>query len=155
MLLCQCAWACVLVPVHHSPRQSGVLCSCFVGTMHAAHCCKCSAPHHQPSTLTTTLYLIQSQHCCKCCALTFMLASCRALQLTLPAAPAAAQPGAKDQQQQQPLYRTMRLLPLSSSGVCVLNAALPGQWGNKLQEANPPGTYWFFEILLTVSPAVT
>lgn len=45
----------------------------------------------------------------------------------------------------------MRLLPLSSSGVCVLNAALPSQWGDELRDANPPGTYWFFEVLLTVS----
>jgi hypothetical protein len=81
-------------------------------------------------------------------------------QLTLPPPAAAAAPAApSDSQQQQqkqkqgapPLYRTMRLLPLSSRGVCVLNAALPAQWGEALQQGNPPGSYWFFEVMLEVS----
>ncbi len=77
------------------------------------------------------------------------------MQLTLPA-PETPSDNQQQQQQQQkqaptPLYRTMRLLPLSSSGVCVLNAALPAHWGEGLQQANPPGSYWFFEIMLTVS----
>jgi len=72
--------------------------------------------------------------------------------LTLPSTSTTTPADSEQQQQQQqpPLYRTMRLLPLSSSGVCVLNAALPPHWGNDLQEANPPGSYWFFEVLLTV-----
>lgn len=69
------------------------------------------------------------------------------MQLTLPA----------DEQQQQaqapPLFRVLRLLPLSSSGLAVVNAALPPGFGPELASQQPPGSYWFFEVLLTVSTA--
>ncbi|WIA18182.1 hypothetical protein OEZ85_009656 [Tetradesmus obliquus] len=55
-----------------------------------------------------------------------------------------------DWQSQAPaLHRVLRLLPLSSSGVAIVNAALPGSWGPELAAASPPGSYWFFEVLLT------
>lgn len=65
-------------------------------------------------------------------------------------------PGSQQQQQpgQPELYRVLRLLPLSSSGVCVLNAALPPAWGPGMASSNPPGSYWFFEVLLTVGVRV-
>lgn len=49
------------------------------------------------------------------------------------------------------MYRVLRLLPLSSSGVAIVNVALPDTFGAEVAAAQPPGTYWFFEVLLTVS----
>jgi hypothetical protein len=49
------------------------------------------------------------------------------------------------------LHRVLRLLPLSSSGVAIVNAALPGCFGPDVAQQSPPGSYWFFEVLLTVS----
>ncbi|KAF8061956.1 hypothetical protein HT031_004216 [Scenedesmus sp. PABB004] len=48
-----------------------------------------------------------------------------------------------------PLHRVLRLLPLASSGLAIVNAALPDAWGAGLAAASPPGSYWFTEILLT------
>jgi hypothetical protein len=48
------------------------------------------------------------------------------------------------------LHRVLRLLPLSSSGVAIVNAALPGSFGPEVAQQSPPGSYWFFEVLLTV-----
>ncbi|KAF6258784.1 hypothetical protein COO60DRAFT_1516770 [Scenedesmus sp. NREL 46B-D3] len=51
-----------------------------------------------------------------------------------------------DWQSQVPvLHRVLRLLPLSSSGVAIVNAALPGSFGPEVAEQSPPGSYWFFE----------
>lgn len=88
-----------------------------------------------------------ADNCCVALCVRVLLLS----QLTLPTSGTAQQAAQQQQQQSVPLYRTMRLLPLSSSGVLVLNAALPEVWGTQLQEANPPGSYWFFDVLLTVS----
>jgi hypothetical protein len=56
-----------------------------------------------------------------------------------------------DWQSQVPvLHRVLRLLPLSSSGVAIVNAALPGSFGPDVAQQSPPGSYWFFEVLLTV-----
>jgi hypothetical protein len=42
------------------------------------------------------------------------------------------------------------LLPLSSSGIAIIAAALPPDFSAKAAEHCPPGSFWFFELLLTV-----
>jgi len=69
------------------------------------------------------------------------------LELSLPASsPAAASP---------PLIRCVRLLPLSAGGVAIFSAGLPpGGFSQDLMAEQPPGSFWFVELVLWHPDAV-